>query len=165
MAHFYKKTNKCEKCPFSIWCWDSNSRPLEHESLPITTWPGLPPIQYSYTRLKFVYCIASVAIPNKAINLNSFNLTDKWKIKMDASHKPKFQFVNFGIFQIIFSTFWRVRSSWRCQCLSVTEREKLCWKEREWEWSSVCGQERVILGERERESCRDSLCLVLGIKK
>ena len=31
-----------KKCPSSIWCWDSNSRPLEHES-PITTRPGLPP--------------------------------------------------------------------------------------------------------------------------
>ena len=34
-------TNKCEKCPSSIWCRDSNSRPLEHESPPITTRPGL----------------------------------------------------------------------------------------------------------------------------
>ena len=29
--------NKCEKCPSSIQCWDSNPRPLEHESSPITT--------------------------------------------------------------------------------------------------------------------------------
>ena len=33
-------TNKCEKCPSSIQCWDSNPRLLEHES-PITTRPGL----------------------------------------------------------------------------------------------------------------------------
>ena len=32
-----------KKCPSSIRCWDSNSRPLEHESPPITTRPGLPP--------------------------------------------------------------------------------------------------------------------------
>ena len=31
-----------KKCPFSIWCWDSNSQPLEHETPPITTRPGLP---------------------------------------------------------------------------------------------------------------------------
>ena len=31
-----------KKCPSSIRCLDSNSRPLEHESLPITTRPGLP---------------------------------------------------------------------------------------------------------------------------
>ena len=36
-------TNKCEKCPSSIWCRDSNSRPFEHESPPITTRAGLPP--------------------------------------------------------------------------------------------------------------------------
>ena len=32
-----------KKCPSSIWCQDSNPRPLEHESLPITTRPGIPP--------------------------------------------------------------------------------------------------------------------------
>ena len=31
-----------KKCPSSIRCWDSNSRPLEHEFPPITTRPGLP---------------------------------------------------------------------------------------------------------------------------
>ena len=36
-------SNKCEKCPFSIRCQDSNSQPLEHESPPITIRPGLPP--------------------------------------------------------------------------------------------------------------------------
>ena len=37
-------TNQCEKCPSSIWCRDSNSRPSEHESPPpITTRPELPP--------------------------------------------------------------------------------------------------------------------------
>ena len=42
-------TNKCEKCPSSIRCRDSNSRPSDFESLPVTTRPGLPPIQkYSY---------------------------------------------------------------------------------------------------------------------
>ena len=33
----------CEKCPSSIRCRDSNPWPLERESLPITTRPGLPP--------------------------------------------------------------------------------------------------------------------------
>ena len=32
-----------KKCPSSIRCWDSNLQPLEHESPPITTRPGLPP--------------------------------------------------------------------------------------------------------------------------
>ena len=30
-------TKKCERCQSSIWCQDSNSRPLEHKSPPITT--------------------------------------------------------------------------------------------------------------------------------
>ena len=34
-----------KKCPSSIWCQDSNSRPLEHDSPPITTRPGLPPLR------------------------------------------------------------------------------------------------------------------------
>ena len=37
-------TMLCEKCPTSITCRDSNPRPLERESLPVTTRPGLPPI-------------------------------------------------------------------------------------------------------------------------
>ena len=37
------RTDKCEKCPSSIRCWDSNSRSLEDASPPITTRPGLPP--------------------------------------------------------------------------------------------------------------------------
>ena len=32
-----------KKCPSSIRHRDSNPRPSEHESLPITTRPGLPP--------------------------------------------------------------------------------------------------------------------------
>ena len=33
---------KCEKCSYSILWWDSNSQPLEHDSSPVTTRPGLP---------------------------------------------------------------------------------------------------------------------------
>ena len=32
-----------KKCPSSIQHWDSNPRPSERESPPITTRPGLPP--------------------------------------------------------------------------------------------------------------------------
>ena len=38
--HFYNK-----KC---IWCRDSNSQPLKHESPPITSRPGLQPDTFSY---------------------------------------------------------------------------------------------------------------------
>ena len=34
-------SNICEKCPSSIWCWDSNPRPSQHLT---TTRQGLPPI-------------------------------------------------------------------------------------------------------------------------
>ena len=37
-----------KKCPSSIRRWDSNPRPLERESTPITTRPGLPPTARSY---------------------------------------------------------------------------------------------------------------------
>ena len=37
--NFYNKYVK--KCPSSMCCWDSNTQPSEHESLPITTCPGL----------------------------------------------------------------------------------------------------------------------------
>ena len=58
-------TNICEKCPSSIWCRDSNPRPSERESLPITTRPGLPPFYiiikpykntYLYHRLLYLCC-------------------------------------------------------------------------------------------------------------
>ena len=40
--NFYK--SKCEKCPSSTQCWDSNPRPSEHESPLITITPG--PVHY-----------------------------------------------------------------------------------------------------------------------
>ena len=36
-------SNQYKKCPSSIQNWDYKPRPLEHESSPITTRPGLPP--------------------------------------------------------------------------------------------------------------------------
>ena len=44
--------NICEKCPSSIRYRDSNPRPLERESPPITTRPGLPLFAYlSYLKM------------------------------------------------------------------------------------------------------------------
>ena len=42
--HYNFTTNKCEKCPSSLRCWDLNPQPFEHESPPIITRPGLPPL-------------------------------------------------------------------------------------------------------------------------
>ena len=40
--HFLQQI--CKKCHSSIWCRDSNPRPSEHKSPPITSRPGLPPL-------------------------------------------------------------------------------------------------------------------------
>ena len=44
-------TNKCEKCPSSIQCWDSNPQHLEIESPPITTRPGLTAVKCCFPNL------------------------------------------------------------------------------------------------------------------
>ena len=47
--HYNFTTTKCEKCPYGSRCRDSNPRPSEHESPPVTTRPGLPPIDWFIT--------------------------------------------------------------------------------------------------------------------
>ena len=59
-------TNKCEKCPSSIRCWELNHRPSERESLPITTRHGLPPkafISVTKTAIRYGICAKSVDEP------------------------------------------------------------------------------------------------------
>ena len=51
--HYNFTANKCEKCPSTIWCWDSNPRPSEYESPPITTRPGLPPNRFDNVQCSF----------------------------------------------------------------------------------------------------------------
>ena len=41
-------------CSSSIQCWDLNPQPLEHESFPITTRPGLPPLIFVFSRTKLL---------------------------------------------------------------------------------------------------------------
>ena len=45
---FYNKSMRKMSCPSSIRHWDSNPRPSERESPPITTRPGLPPNASAY---------------------------------------------------------------------------------------------------------------------
>ena len=45
-----------KKCPPSIWCWDLKPRSSEHESLPITTRPGLP----AHSKLSFKSFVLSL---------------------------------------------------------------------------------------------------------
>ena len=51
-------TNECEKMSIH-WCWESNARPLEHESPPITTRPGLPPYSKRFfcMQTKVLHCL------------------------------------------------------------------------------------------------------------
>ena len=40
---FFQQYNAKIIHPIAVWCWDSNPRPFDHESPPITTRPGLMP--------------------------------------------------------------------------------------------------------------------------
>ena len=69
-------TNQCEEmsCPSSILCQDSNPRSLEHESPPITTRPGLPPLKQN-----FPSCLnAPLSIPRLAYLLNFASISTNW---------------------------------------------------------------------------------------
>ena len=51
--NFYNQCENMSKCPSSIWHRDSNPRPYELESSPITTRPGLPKrafLQHTFIR-------------------------------------------------------------------------------------------------------------------
>ena len=54
------------KCPSSIWCWDSNSQPLEHEFPPVTTKPGNNLVfrQWSQNCFCKVICTHNLVIRN-----------------------------------------------------------------------------------------------------
>ena len=55
-------TNKCEKCPSSIW--DSKSQPSYYESPPLTTRPALPPdivfFKKKWANPMFIFVIFSI---------------------------------------------------------------------------------------------------------
>ena len=55
-------TNKCEKCPSSTQRRDLNSQPLEHESPPITTRPGLPAVPMIIHVCRLITLFATVCI-------------------------------------------------------------------------------------------------------
>ena len=58
-------TNKCEQMlwPSSIRHQNLNPRPLEHESPPITTRPGLPPnLTSNLPHVQFYYCYTQLQI-------------------------------------------------------------------------------------------------------
>ena len=67
------RTNVCEKCPSSIWCWDSNPRPLEHESPRITIMQTRAHVQ----DINFLIAVAS-----------SFALLDPSSISLFGQKNP-----------------------------------------------------------------------------
>ena len=69
-------TNKCEKMakwPSSIRRRDSNPRPFKHESSPITTRPGLPPM----VPIFYLYCANTSGSSNQAAIYGAFRLRQK----------------------------------------------------------------------------------------
>ena len=68
-------TNQCEKqsCPSNIWCKGLNSRPLEHESPPVTTGPELPPL-YLICYLKYFARLL-------------YSLSNVWLVWVQISHE------------------------------------------------------------------------------
>ena len=54
-------------CPSSIRCWDSKPQPLDHESPPVTTRPGLPPKHHKVLKISFWVFVESLysSIPRK----------------------------------------------------------------------------------------------------
>ena len=57
-----------KKCPSSMQCQDSNPRPSDCESLPITTRPGLPPM--SWRSINFVFCsLLKLLIDSIVVNI------------------------------------------------------------------------------------------------
>ena len=53
-----------KQCPSSLRCWDSNPRPSEHESPPITTRPGRPILLWSEAPLPFGMTKHRIFSPN-----------------------------------------------------------------------------------------------------
>ena len=74
-------TNRCEKCPSSIQCWDSNPQPSEHESAPITTRPGLPPQTTLCLRRIFVKLFQLSLLPDGRCR-HSLQCSHDWRFAL-----------------------------------------------------------------------------------
>ena len=71
-----------KKCPSSIKCWDSNPRPLERESLPITTRPGLLFLIIAFQIMKL----------------------DQFVWEFTAKMWPRLQVPNLGIYKVLWNS-------------------------------------------------------------
>ena len=72
-------TNQSEKisCTSRLPSWDSNPRPPEHESSPITTRPGLPPYKV----------LPSSRHISKMLLLLRLNLARRWSMRVDNENE------------------------------------------------------------------------------
>ena len=106
-------TNQCEKIssPSSIRSQDSNPRPLERESPPITTRPGLPPIEIicvdGLSFIMFVWC--EVNIKPGCIGSNE---TDCWHLrtKVESTERLKHFCDLFSIYMVNVLIFFARKS-------------------------------------------------------
>ena len=65
-----------KKCPSCIPYWDSNSRPLEHESSPITTRPEPPPKNWKFVDFEIIDALV-------------LHIVDSlWSSTLDSQHHP-----------------------------------------------------------------------------
>ena len=83
-------TNKYEKCPSSIWCWDSNPQPLGHESPPITTRPGLP----------LLNCCQSLSLIFHFSSKNMLKTVDSLAL-LWPSYSPSYTYASYTILPIL----------------------------------------------------------------
>ena len=81
----------CKKCPSSKWRRDLNSQPLEHESPPITTRPGLPP-RSTFIVQTFVFHHSLLRIPyggSGLVAIRGRSLSGGWEFKSHLFQKIK----------------------------------------------------------------------------
>ena len=78
-------------CPFSKWCRDSNSRTQEHETPPITTRPGLAPLNNNFQRAS--------KLPRKIITSERFIGKLLNEIRVQCQNMLQKQFLKFRIFK------------------------------------------------------------------
>ena len=91
---FYKNTN-VNKCPSSIRCRDSNSRPLKHKPPPITTRPGLPS-----TRPSSVCLFRSDSVQSRAQIRRNQNTKQQKTSQQVRSQLAKSSLTHFPIVQL-----------------------------------------------------------------
>ena len=111
-----------KKCPSSIWYWDSNPQPSEHESPPRTTRPGLLLRYYTYYLFLLTYILCFV--PNyrwPQFNFILKHFSPAWKLGLGGSwprHSTRWSSVRVPT--------WRPSCSRGCDTPSPSTRSPSC---------------------------------------